>query len=599
MPFPFTPPLTEIQFVLNRLIGLDKLASLPGYDSIGDDLVSAILCEAGKIASEVFAPLNDVGDKTGVTFENGAVTMPPGFKDAYKAFIDGGWNGLAVDEKFGGQGLPFLVNMAVFDMLQAANVALALCPMLTGGAIELLSAHGDETTKQKYLPKLVSGEWSGTMNITESQAGSDVGAIKTRAVKEGDHYRITGQKIFISFGDHDMVENIMHLVLARLPDAPEGTRGQSLFLVPKFLVNDDGSLGPNNEVSVVSVEHKLGQHSGPTCVLAFGDKEGSVGYLVGKENGGIAAMFTMMNNARLNVGIQGLGLMERSYQHARDYAKFRVQSRAVDDPKGPPVTIIHHPDVRRMLLEMKATTEAARAIAYHLGLAIDTARHTADEAARATAQARANLLTPIVKAWTTDRALEVTSTGIQVFGGVGYVEEAGAAQHMRDTRVLQIYEGTNGIQSSDLVFRKLIFDQGAAFHAMTEEINAFINAWPADLPEGFAMMRANLSHALASAMDAALWLLQNGKEKPALAAASAAPFLRLFGNALGGFYLIRSALLAHEDLKAGQGHPEFLNGKILSARFYATHILPQCAGLAETVREGASPTAESTEATFG
>ncbi len=599
MPFPFTPPLNDIQFVLTRLIGLDKLASLPGYDSIGDDLVSAILSEAGKIASEVFAPLNDVGDKTGVKFENGAVTMPPGFKDAYNAFTEGGWNGLAVEEKFGGQGLPSLVNMAVYDMLQAANVALALCPMLTGGAIELLSAHGDEVTKQKYLPKLVSGEWTGTMNITESQAGSDVGAIKTRAVKEGDHYRVTGQKIFISFGDHDMAENILHLVLGRLPDAPEGTRGLTLFLVPKFLVNDDGSLGPNNEVSVVSVEHKLGQHSGPTCVLAFGDKEGSVGYLIGKENGGIAAMFTMMNNARLNVGIQGLGLMERSFQHARDYAKFRVQSRAVDNPKGSPVTIINHPDVRRMLLEMKAYTEAARAIAYHLGLGIDIVRHTADEATKAAAQARVNLLTPIVKAWITDRASEVTSTGVQVFGGVGYVEEAGAAQHMRDARVLQIYEGTNGIQSSDLVFRKLIFDQGASFRAMIDEINALINAWPADLPDGFTLMKANLAHALASTMDAALWLLQNGKEKAAVAAASAAPFLRLFGNTLGGFYLIRSALLAQEDLKAGQGNPEYLNGKILTARFYSAHVLPQCAGLAETVRDGASATVESTEATFG
>ncbi len=599
MPFPFSPPLTDIQFVLTRLIGIDKLATLPGFDSIGEDLVTAVLSEAGKIASEVFAPLNDTGDKAGIAFENGQVTMPPGCKDAYKAFIDGGWNGLAVEEKFGGQGLPSLLNMAVYDMLQAANVALALCPMLTGGAIELLSAHGDDATKEKYLPKLVSGEWAGTMNITESQAGSDVGAIKTKAVKEGDHYRISGQKIFISFGDHDMVENIMHLVLARLPDAPEGTRGLTLFLVPKFLVKDDGSLGENNEVSVVSVEHKLGQHSSPTCVMAFGDKQGSVGYLIGKENGGIAAMFTMMNNARLNVGVQGLGLMERAYQHARDYAKFRVQSRAVDDPKGAPVAIIRHADVRRMLLEMKAHTEAARALAYHVGLAIDTARHSADAQVKAQAQARVNLLTPIVKAWTTDRASEMTSVGVQVFGGVGYVEEAGAAQHMRDARVLQIYEGTNGIQAADLVFRKLIYDQGAAFHAMTDEIGSLLNAWPESLPEGFAILRGNLAHALASLMDAAVWLLQNGKDKPAVAAASAAPFLKLFGNVVGGYFLVRSALLAQEDLAASKGDPDYLTGKILSAKFYATHVLPQCAGLAETVRDGAAATVESSEAAFG
>ncbi|MDD3371217.1 MAG: acyl-CoA dehydrogenase family protein, partial [Alphaproteobacteria bacterium] len=365
MPFPYMPPLADIRFVLTRLIGLDKLSSLPGCDSVSDDIVEAVLTEAGKIASEVFAPINDTGDKAGVKFSNDKVTMPPGFKDAYRAFIDGGWNGLQVEEDSGGQGLPSTVGMSVMEMLQSANVTLALCPMLTGGAIELISSHGDEETKKKYLPKLVSGEWCGTMNITESQAGSDVGAIKSKAVKEGDHYRVSGQKIFISFGDHDMAENIIHLVLARLPDAPEGTRGLSLFLVPKFLVDENGNLGENNEVRTVSVEHKLGQHSGPTCVLAFGDKQGSVGYLVGKENGGIAAMFTMMNNARMNVGVQALGVMERSFQHARDYAKFRVQSKAVDDPKGKPVTIIRHPDVRRMLLEMKAYTEAARCLAYH------------------------------------------------------------------------------------------------------------------------------------------------------------------------------------------------------------------------------------------
>jgi alkylation response protein AidB-like acyl-CoA dehydrogenase len=599
MPFPFTPPLSDIRFVLTRLIGIEKLTSLPGYEALDADTIDAVLSEAGKIASEVFAPLNDVGDKVGVKFANDKITMPPGFKDAYRAFIDGGWNGLQVEEEFGGQGLPSLVGMSVFEMLQAANVALALCPMLNGGAIELLSAHGDEDTKKKYLPRLVSGEWGGTMNLTESQAGSDVGAVKSKAVKEGDHYRITGQKIFISYGDHDMVENVMHLVLARLPDAPEGTRGLSLFLVPKILVNDDGSLGENNEVHVVSVEHKMGQHSSPTCVMAFGDKDGSIGYLVGKENGGINAMFTMMNNARLNVGIQGLGLMERSYQHARDYAKFRVQSRPVEDPKAPPVTIIHHPDVRRMLLDMKSHTEAARCIAYNLGLAIDIAKRSTDETQKAQAAARVGLLTPIVKAWTTDRANEITSVGVQVLGGVGYVVEAGASQHMCDARVLTIYEGTSGIQAFDLTFRKLLHDQGAAFRAMTDEINAVLNTWPANLPEDFKVLHENLAHGFAALMDAAVWLLQNGKTNPALTAASATPFLRLFGNVLGGYYLVRSALLAQEDLTAKQGDKEFLASKIVTAKFFATHVLPQCTGLAIIVREGAAPTIEASEATFG
>ncbi len=598
MPFPYTPPLPEIRFVLTRLIQLDKLSALPGYESVGEDIVDAVLTEAGKIAAEVFAPLNDTADKEGVKFSNDRVTMPTGCKDAYRAFIDGGWNGLQVDEEFGGQGLPSLVGMSVFEMMQAANVALALCPMLNGGAIELLSSHGDEATKKKYLPKMVSGEWGGTMNITESQAGSDVGAIKAKAVKEGDHYRVTGQKIFISYGDHDMVENIVHLVLARLPDAPEGTRGLTLFLVPKILVNDDGTLGESNEVRTVSVEHKLGQHCSPTCVLAFGDQKGSVGYLIGKENGGIAAMFTMMNNARLNVGVQGLGVMERAYQHARDYAKFRVQSRSVDNPKGAPVPIVQHPDVRRMLTEMKAYTEAARAIAYACAFAIDTARRATDEKQKAEAQARVGLLTPICKAWITDRACDVASTGIQVLGGVGYVEEAGAAQHLRDARVLMIYEGTNGIQAVDLTFRKLLGDQGVAFRAMADEIDGLLKNWPSSLPGDFKAVHDNLAHALAALMDAAVWLLQTGKANPALAAASATAFLQLFGDVLGGYFLAHEALLAQEDLTAKKGDPEYLASKILTARFYAAQILPHCPALAEIIRTGGGPVTETSESTF-
>ncbi|MFA5040533.1 MAG: acyl-CoA dehydrogenase [Bdellovibrionales bacterium] len=598
MPFPYTPPLSEIRFVLTRLIGTEKLSSLPGYEAVGEDIIDAILDGAGKIASEVFAPLNDTGDKVGIKFLNDTIVMPEGFKEAYRAYIDGGWNGLQVEEKFGGQGLPSLLGTAVFEMLQAANVSLSLCPMLNVGAIELLSMHGDESTKKKYLPKMVSGEWSGAMDMTESQAGSDVGAVKTKAVAEGDHYLITGQKIFISYGDHDMAENIIHLVLARLPNAPDGTRGLSLFLVPKILVNNDGTLGNKNEVRVVSIEHKMGMHSSPTCVMSYGDYKGSVGYLIGKENGGIAAMFTMMNNARLNVGIQGLGVMERSYQHARDYAKTRVQSRPIDNPKAASTTIIHHPDVRRMLMIMKVLTEAARAIAYQCALAIDVSKHSQDATQKSEASARGALLTPIAKAWITDRTNEVASMGIQVLGGAGYIEEAGAAQHMRDARVLAIYEGTNGIQAQDLVFRKLVYDQGTAFYSMTTEIKSFLNNWPKDMPKDFGVIFENLSLALTAAVNSGAWILKNGKTNPAMTAASAEPFLQLFGNILGGYYLARSALLAQVDLTTKKGHPEYLVSKIISAKFYATHFLPHCQALSATIYTGADATMSTTEASF-
>ena len=602
MPIPYTPPLTDIRFVLNRLIGVEKLTSLPAYTSVGEDVIDAVLSEAGKIAAEQFAPLNDVGDKHGVKLENSIIKMPPGFREAYQAFVDGGWNGLPVEENFGGQGLPWLLAMSVQEMMQAANIGLALCGLLNQGAIELLSVHGDTAIKQKYLPKLVSGAWAGTMNLTEPQAGSDVGAVKCKAIKDGNAYRITGQKIFISYGDHDLTENILHLVLARLPDATEGTRGLSLFLVPKILVNDDGSLGKSNDVRVVSIEHKLGQHVSPTCVMAYGDNGGAVGYLVGVEGGGIAAMFTMMNNARISVGIQGLGLMERAYQQARDFAKTRVQSRPIENQKAPPATIIHHPDVRRMLLSMKAHTEAARALAYSCGFAVDVAKHGnsmidaasgGGAAQKLLASARVDLLTPIVKGWLTDLANEMTSTAVQVFGGMGYIEETGVAQHMRDARILAIYEGTNGIQANDLVFRKLARDNGAALRAMTDEIDAFLRE--ADKTEP---MHIELANALAALKESADWLLQNAKTNPALSAAAASPFLRLCGNALGGYYLIRSSALARQDLAAKNGDADFLNGKIITARFFAAQVLPQCGALAIAVREGGAPALDMLESMF-
>ena len=584
---PYTAPLADIRFLLSRLIGLDKVAALTGHEAVNEDLADAILGEAAKIASEVFAPLNQSADKAGAKFDGAKVTMPAGCRDAYQAFVEGGWNTLAVDEEHGGQGLPWTLALPVQEMLQSANIGLALVTLLNQGAVELLSVHGDDYLRTTYLPKMVTGEWCGTMNLTEPQAGSDVGAVKSKAVQDGDHYRVTGQKIFISYGDHDMAENIIHLVLARLPDAPEGTKGLSLFLVPKTLVNADGSLGAPNDVRVVSIEHKLGQHSSPTCIMAYGDKGGALGYLVGKPHGGIAAMFTMMNNARIGVGIQGLALMERSYQQAVEFAKNRVQSRDIAKPKNPPVAIIQHPDVRRMLLLMKSQTEAARALAYSCAFAIDMSKRGGDNTVKAAGYTRFDLLTPIVKSWLTDLSNEVTSLGVQVHGGMGYIEETGAAQHMRDARILAIYEGTNGIQGNDLVFRKIARDNGAALNLLLTEVEAFLPVLQTQKGDDFEVMSANLTQGLKDLRMASAWVLDKAVKDPASAAASASPFLRLAGTVLGGFYLIQSAVLANEDMSSRAGDPTFNANKIVTARFYAEHVLTQSGGLSVTVTAGA------------
>jgi hypothetical protein len=575
----YTPSLADIRFVLTRLIGLEKL-------SVNAELADAILEEAGKIASEQFAPLNRVGDIHGAKFNNGLTTMPPGFKEAYKAYADGGWNGLPASNEIGGQGLPWLLAMAVQEMLQAGNLSLALCTLLNQGAIELFEGHGSPKLKQKFLPKMVSGEWTGTMNLTEPQAGSDVAAVSCKAIKDGEAYRISGQKIYISYGDHDLSENIIHFVLARLPNAAEGTKGLSLFLVPKILVNDDGSLGKANDVRVVSIEHKLGQHASPTCVMSYGDSGGAIGYLIGQENGGIAGMFTMMNNARIGVGIQGLGLMDRAYQSARDYALTRVQSRAIDKPKQPPVTIIHHPDVRRMLLGMKAHIEAARALAYSCGYAVDASK----DPTQSWAVGRVDLLTPIVKSWLTDLANEITSMGVQVWGGMGYIEETGAAQHMRDARVLAIYEGTNGIQANDLVFRKMARDKGAVFELMLKEIADFLPDLQKQSGDDCAVIAKHLITALNAVQQSGAWIIDKALSDPATAAASASPFLRQFATLLGGYYLARMAVIASGDLAACSTDTDFMNSKIMTARFFAEHALPQCLALTDTVINGAQVT---------
>lgn len=592
---PYFAPLADIRFLLTRLIGLEKLNTLPTYETITDDLVEAVLSEAAKIASEQFAPLNHIGDKIGAQFDGINITMPTGYKEAYQAFVDGGWNGLPVDSNLGGQGLPWLLAMPVQEMLQSANLSLALATLLNQGAIDLLAEHGNSTLKATYLPKMVSGEWSGTMNLTEPQAGSDVGAVRCRATPENDHYLITGQKIFISYGDHDLTKNIIHLVLARLPDAPEGTKGLSLFLVPKILVNADGSLGHKNDVRVISIEHKLGQHASPTCVMAYGDNGGATGYLVGSENSGIAAMFTMMNNARIGVGVQGLGLMERAYQQARDYAKIRVQSRDILKPRSPSVTIINHPDIKRMLLSMKAHIEAARALAYSCAYAVDVSKNSTNDDDKKAALIKVDILTPVIKSWLTDLSNEITSTAVQVCGGMGYIEETGIAQHMRDARVLAIYEGTNGIQANDLVFRKIARDDGIAFQLIISEIATFLSELSNEPGDDCEAMHSHLSVALSALKESSEWIAKQVKSNALAAAASAVPFLRLTGNILGGYYLIRSAVLAQRDLGNRIGDPAFLNAKIITARFYASHVLPLCKGLSVTVIKGSVSTLSLSE----
>ncbi|HEX3208543.1 MAG TPA: acyl-CoA dehydrogenase family protein, partial [Geminicoccaceae bacterium] len=457
----YAPPLAEIRFVLEHLAGLEELGRLPGLEAATADVVDQILDEAARFAVNELLPLNARGDRERARLEAGAVRTPEGFKEAYRKFVDGGWHGLQLPPEWGGQGLPWTVATAVWEMWNSANLSFCLCPILTQAGVELLLRHGTEAQRQRYLPKLVSGEWTGTMCLTEPQAGSDVGALRTRAVREGDHYRIRGTKIFITYGEHDLAENTIHMVLARTPDAPAGTRGISLFLIPKFLVEVDGSLGARNDLRCVSLEHKLGIHAAPTCVMSFGDQQGAIGWLVGEEQGGMQAMFTMMNTARLAVGLEGLALAERAYQGALAYARDRVQGRRRSGGTEAPTRIIEHPDVRRMLVTMKTEIEAMRALAYSAAAALDRSIREPDAGRRAEAEGRLALLIPLVKAWCTDLGFEIASSALQVHGGMGYIEETGIAQHLRDARIAMIYEGTNGIQALDLAGRKLRLAEGA------------------------------------------------------------------------------------------------------------------------------------------
>ena len=570
----YTAPLADMRFALREVAGLAGVAALPGYEHATDDTIDAVLEEAAKLAGNGLAPLNREGDKVGAKLENGVVRTAPGFAAIYKEFVEGGWNSLPFDPAFGGQGMPWLLATTVQEMWQAANMGFGLVLLLNQGAIDAIHHHGSEAQKAAYLPKMISGEWTGTMNLTEPQAGSDLGQLKSRAVKDGDHYLVTGQKIFITYGEHDMAENIVHLVLARTPDAPAGVRGISLFIVPKFLAGADGALGKRNDLRCVSLEHKLGIHASPTCVMSFGDDGGAVGYLVGEEGRGLSYMFTMMNNARLSVGIQGLAIAERAYQQAAAFARSRVQSK--DDGSAAPtsVAIIHHADVRRMLMSMRAQIEAMRALGYYTAAGIDGALKQPDKAAGRKIQDRVDLLIPIVKAWFTDLGNEIASTGVQIHGGMGFIEETGAAQHLRDARILPIYEGTNGIQARDLVGRKVAKDGGETMLELVAEMRATAEEMKAAPGDDIEAIRIGLEAAADALEDATRWVAQSVKAELVNALAGSVPFLRLAGTALGGWLLARSALVAQKRLGERDGDPAFLEAKLMTARFYAEVILP-------------------------
>ena len=584
----YTAPLKDMLFVLNELTGLSQVNALPGCEDATPETVEAVLEENAKFCSEVIAPLNFEGDKAPSFWQNGKVTTTKGFKEAFKAFAEAGWQGVQHPMEFGGQGLPKLVATPCIEMLNAANLSFALCPLLTDGAIEALLTAGSEEQKQTFIPNLISGKWTGTMNLTEPQAGSDLALVRTRAVPQGDGtYKIFGTKIFITYGEHDMSENIVHLVLARTPNAPEGVKGISLFIVPKFLLNQDGSLGERNDVHCVSIEHKLGIKASPTAVLQFGDHGGAIGMLIGEENRGLEYMFIMMNAARFAVGMQGVAVAERAYQKAVAYAKERVQSRDLAGSAGP-VAIINHPDVRRMLMSMRSQTEAARALAYVAAAAHDAAHHHPDEMTRKENQAFYEYMVPVVKGWSTEMSIDVASTGVQVHGGMGFIEETGAAQHYRDARILTIYEGTTAIQANDLVGRKTVRDGGVMARGILAQVRRTEEELSAFSSGDLAVIRERLvigSKALEGAVN---FVVANMKSDIKGVFAGSVPYLKLAGIVLGGWQMARAALIAEQKLKAGEGDAQFYRAKIATARFFADHILSQASAYRTSIVEGSA-----------
>ncbi len=579
-------PLKDMQFVIEELAGLSAVAALPGFEEATPDLVEAVLEQAGVLASEVFAPLNHAGDEHGTRIEKGVVISPPGYDEAYRQFVDNGWQGIGKSTEIGGQGLPFLLHSAVAEMWYASNMAFALCPLLTSGAIEAIEKHAPQALRELYLARMISGEWSGTMNLTEPQAGTDLAAIKTRAERDGDCYRIRGQKIYITWGEHELSDNIVHLVLARLPDAPPGVKGISLFLVPRYLVNADGTLGERNDLRVVSVESKMGIHSSPTCVMAYGDNDGAIGYLVGEEHNGLACMFTMMNNARLEVGMQGVAISERACQQAVAFARERVQGVARGHSERS--AIIHHPEVRRMLMQMRATTEAGRALAYYASAQTDLAQHAESPQQRESFQRRVDLVIPIVKGWCTEMAQEVTYTGVQVHGGMGFIEETGAAQHMRDARILTIYEGTTGIQALDLMGRKMLRDKGAAMRELIEELRGSGREF-ADAGSDLSSFVRQFDSALDALERATGDYLENVAGDPDRGSAIGVDYLMLAGHVTGAWLMGRAAMAAQKHLDSAN-EDDFYRHKIKTAIYFGERILPRCQSLASMVAAGSAST---------
>ena len=576
----YQAPLKDMLFVMQELAGLPKVSALPGFEDYDIDTAQAVLEESAKFCEGVVAPLNWEGDKIPSSWNDGVVTTSPGFKDAFKQFSEGGWQGVIHPTEFGGQGFPKLIATPCAEMLHAANMSFALCPMLTDGAIEALLVAGSDELKRKFAGKLISGDWTGTMNLTEPQAGSDLAAVRSRAEAQADgSYKVFGTKIFITYGEHDMTENIVHLVLARVPGAPDGVKGISLFLVPKFMVNDDGSLGARNDAWCVSIEHKLGIKASPTAVLQFGDHGGAVGYLVGQENRGLEYMFIMMNAARFAVGMQGIAIADRAYQKAVRFANDRAQSRDLAGSDGP-VAIINHPDVKRMLLTMRAHVEGARALAYVAAAASDAAHHATDESIKAQNQAVYEYLVPVVKGFSTEMSIDMASLGVQVHGGMGYIEETGAAQYWRDARILTIYEGTTAIQANDIVGRKTLRDKGAVVKALCAQIAITEHDLAAHGDEDCTAMLNALKLGRVALEDAIDFIVTNGKSDPKAVYAGAVSYLKLAGVVLCGWQMGRALMIAQDKMS----DPAFFTAKVITARFYAESVLAQAAGLAQSIR---------------
>jgi 3-(methylthio)propanoyl-CoA dehydrogenase len=586
----YRAPIRDLRFVLDELLESQALAQLPGFSDYSNEVAASILGEAARFAETVLDPLNRPGDEHGARWTPEGVVAAPGFRDAYRQFAEGGWPQLGTDPEYGGQEVPQVLVTAVQEIWASANLAFKLCPMLTHGAVHALELSGTPEQKRKFLPKMINGEWTGTMVLTEPQAGSDLAQIRTRAVPEGDHYRLFGQKIFITWGDHDCTTNIVHMVLARIEGAPAGVRGISLFIVPKVLVNDDGSLGKRNEVRAVSIEHKLGIHASPTCVLAFGDREGAVGYLVGQPNRGLEYMFIMMNAARLSVGLEGYAVGERAYQLAAEWARTRIQGKPPVSQAGGPAPIIHHPDIKRMLLVMKSTTEACRAVALYAAQQLDIAGHGVDEKQRALAQARADLLIPIVKGWCTESGNQLTGIGVQVHGGMGFIEETGAAQYVRDVRITTIYEGTTGIQSNDLIGRKIGRDGGAAMNQLIADMSRELQGLETSHAAASATRKAALEGVglLKESTDA---LLKGLASRPDTAMAVSVPYLLLSGYVIGGWLTAKAAAIAAKSLNGADR--TFYESKLHTARFYAQQVLPTAIALARVVQGGAESVVET------